>query len=92
MDAGWGGVYDAGAGGGGEGATDIVEYETATGKRRVLVSHEQLRPSAGAKPLVIEDYVWSKDEARLLIYTESKRVWRTNSREIIGCWTGRRRS
>lgn len=64
----------------GEGATDIVEYETATGKRRVLVSHEQLRPSAGAKPLVIEDYVWSKDEARLLIYTESKRVWRTNSR------------
>lgn len=59
---------------------EIVEYETATGKRSILVSKQQLTPGGGSKALVVEDYVWSKDESRLLVYTESKRVWRTNSR------------
>src|SRR5208337_3546106 len=30
---------------------NIVEYETATGKRTVLVSAEQLRPPPGAAPM-----------------------------------------
>lgn len=62
------------------GATDIVEYDTATGKRSVLVSHKQLSPPQAAKALTVDDYHWSKDATRLLIYTESRRVWRTNSR------------
>ena len=60
---------------------DIVEYDTASGKRTILVSHKQLIPAkADNKPLTIDDYVWSNDAKRLLIYTESRRVWRTNSR------------
>jgi dipeptidyl-peptidase 4 len=62
------------------GGLDIVQYETATGKRSVLVSATKLIPAAGAKPLSIEDYAWSKDNRLLLVYTNSKRVWRQNTR------------
>jgi dipeptidyl-peptidase-4 len=62
------------------GAKDIVEYDTASGKRSILVSHTQLTPAKAAKALTIDDYRWDKDANRLLIYTESRKVWRTNSR------------
>jgi dipeptidyl-peptidase-4 len=61
-------------------AQDIVRYETATGKRDVLVSAEKLIPSGKKIPLAIEDYAWSKDKTRLLIYTNSAPVWRLNTR------------
>jgi dipeptidyl-peptidase 4 len=63
-----------------EGAKDLVRYETATGKRDVVVSASQLVPSGGNKPLVIEDYSWSPDMNHLLIFTNSKRVWREKTR------------
>jgi len=59
---------------------DIVQYDTASGKRTVLVSATKLVPSPGAKPLRIEDYVWSPDNRLLLIFTNSKKVWRLNTR------------
>ena len=61
-------------------AKDIVEYETLSGQRTILVSHTQLTPAKAEKPLTIEDYRWSKDANRLLVYTASQKVWRTNSR------------
>jgi dipeptidyl-peptidase 4 len=63
-----------------QGAREIVEYETATGKRSILVPHRQLTPPKAEKALTVDDYHWSADAKRLLIYTESKKVWRTNSR------------
>ena len=62
------------------GAREIVEYDTATGKRSILVAAAQLKPAAAAKPLNIEDYNWDKEQKRLLIFTESRRTWRTNTR------------
>jgi dipeptidyl-peptidase 4 len=61
-------------------AKDVVRYETESGKRSVLVRASELLPATGAKPLVVEDYAWSKDRKRLLIYTNSKKVWRRNTR------------
>jgi dipeptidyl-peptidase-4 len=63
-----------------EGARDIVRYETATAQREVLVSASQLVPSGSDKALAIEDYAWSADMNRLLIFTNSTRVWRANTR------------
>jgi dipeptidyl-peptidase 4 len=60
-------------------ARDIVRYETATSKRTVLVSASQLVPSPNKKPLTLENYAWSQDSKRLLIYTNSKKVWRRNT-------------
>ncbi len=63
-----------------EDARDVVGYETESGRRRILVSASDLRPSADAKPLTIDDYSWSDDGGKLLIFTNTKRVWRRNTR------------
>ena len=62
-------------------ARDLVKYDTATGKNReVLITSAQLTPPGEKQPLEIEDLSWSKDNQRVLIFTNSRRVWRTNSR------------
>jgi dipeptidyl-peptidase-4 len=63
-----------------KGARDIVKYDTATGAREVLVPAAELIPSEAKAPLAIADYSWSKDMKRLLIFTNSRRVWRQNTR------------
>jgi len=62
------------------GGSDIVRYETATGARTVYVTARQLVPAGGAAPLDIDDYTWSADGAQLLVFTNSRRVWRQNTR------------
>lgn len=64
---------------GGKGA-DLVRYDAATGARRVLVSAAQLTPAGAAAPLDVEDYDWSADHRKLLVFTKSERVWRENTR------------
>jgi dipeptidyl-peptidase-4 len=49
---------------------DIVRYSTATGERKVLVS----------APFAVADYEWSSDGKRVLLFTNTKRVWRYNTR------------
>src|SRR6266481_8529116 len=61
-------------------AFDIVRYETATGNRSVFISARQLVPPAGTKALDIDDYGWSADGNLLLVFTNSQRVWRQNTR------------
>ena len=59
--------------------TDIVRFDAATGARDVLVPASKLTPP-GAAPLEIEDYEWSPDGTRVLVFTNSRRVWRQNTR------------
>ncbi len=63
-----------------KGADDIVLYETATGKRSVLVEASALCPPGASKPLSIDDYRWSNDGQKLLIFTNTEKVWRNNTR------------
>ena len=62
------------------GGFDIVRYVTATGERSVLVSAQRLVPAGATAPLEIDDYTWSADGTQLLVFTNTQRVWRTNSR------------
>ena len=61
-------------------AFDIVRYATATGARSVHVSARALVPPGAAQPLEIEDYGWSADGSKVLIFTNTRRVWRQNTR------------
>jgi len=63
-----------------EDAKDIVRYETSTGHREILVPASRLVPEGETKALEIEDYAWSKDKRRLLVFTNTRRVWRQNTR------------
>jgi dipeptidyl-peptidase 4 len=62
------------------GARDLVEYDTATGQRTVVVAASALKPAGAPAPLSIDGYAWSADRARLLVFTNSKKVWRQNTR------------
>ena len=65
---------------GGQGV-DVVKYDTATGKQReVLISAAQLTPPGASAPLSIADLSWSGDHKRVLVFTNTRRVWRTDSR------------
>jgi dipeptidyl-peptidase 4 len=59
---------------------DIVRYETATGARSVYVSARQLVPAGKAEALDFDDYAWSADGNELLLFTNTRRVWRQNTR------------
>jgi dipeptidyl-peptidase-4 len=61
-------------------ARDIVRYEARSGARSILIAAASLNPNRASAPLVIEDYAWSKDGRKLLIFTNSKQVWRQNTR------------
>ncbi len=62
------------------GSLEIVRYQTVSGDRSLLVESIQLIPEGWNNPLVIEDYQWSNQHRKLLIFTNSKRVWRRNTR------------
>ena len=62
------------------GGTDIVRYDAATGARTVLVPSARLIPAGSSEAIDIEDYSWSPDGKRLLVFTNSQRVWRENTR------------
>ncbi len=62
------------------GSMDLVRYQIDTNKRDVLLSAERLIPAGETKPLQLHGYDWSADDKRLLIYTNSQKVWRYNTR------------
>jgi dipeptidyl-peptidase 4 len=62
------------------GAQDLVRYDTASGKREILISAKALIPVGQTHPLTVEGYQFSKDRQLLLIFTNSKAVWRQNTR------------
>jgi dipeptidyl-peptidase-4 len=59
---------------------DIVRYDVEGGTKTVLVNAGQLLPQGTAKPLGIDDYTWSDDNSKLLIFTNTRKVWRYNTR------------
>jgi dipeptidyl-peptidase-4 len=65
-----------GAGGG----RDLVRYDAESGARTVVVPAERLVPRGGAGPIEIEDYQFSADNRRVLLFTNAQRVWRQYTR------------
>ena len=62
------------------GGVDLVAYSASTGVRRVVVAASAFVPPKATAPLDVEGYQWSADRSRLLIFTNSARVWRENTR------------
>ena len=60
--------------------SELAAYDPATGSRKVLVTAAMLTPAGTASPLALEDYSWNNDHTRLLVFTNSARVWRANTR------------
>ncbi len=63
-----------------KGGRDLVLYRAADGGRTILVPAAKLVPPGAADPIAVESYAWSPDGAVLIVFTNSKRVWRQNTR------------
>ena len=61
-------------------AKDIIKYDTESGERTILVPAELLIPKGDTTALSISNYEWSTDKNMLLIFTNTKRVWRYKTR------------
>src|SRR5882757_7259620 len=55
---------------------EIVRIDLPDSKETVLVPREQLIPAGQGKPLTIWNFNLTEDGRKLLIYTNSQRVWR----------------
>jgi dipeptidyl-peptidase-4 len=63
-----------------DGGQNLVRYDSERGGRQVLVVARQFIPPGDSVPLRVEDYSWSPDNGTLLIFTNTKPVWRLNTR------------
>ena len=61
-------------------ARDIVRVDPATGEKEILVAAKALIPVGKKKPLAVSGYTFTKDLKKVLIYTNTRRVWRVHSR------------
>ena len=62
-----------------EDGSEIVQHDSATGERKVLVSAERLVPEGSTEPLEIDDYAWSDDGRFVLINTNTVKFRRRKS-------------
>ena len=65
---------------GGQSGSEIARVNARTGARDVLVQSAWFTPTGASQPLEVENYIWSPDKKRLLIFTASEKVWRENTR------------
>lgn len=62
------------------GGDDIVQYDAKSGRRSVLIAAGELIPAGEQTPLKVANYDWSADNTKLLIFTNTRKVWRYHTR------------
>jgi len=62
------------------GTSNLIEWNLQTDQRQTLLEGATLTKSDGYGPIAIEDYAYSTDGSKVLIYTDSERVWRLNTK------------
>jgi dipeptidyl-peptidase 4 len=63
------------------GASSIVSISLKNPKAEVvIVPSDWLKPTTADKALSVDSYEWSEDRTKILLFTNTKRVWRLNTR------------
>lgn len=60
--------------------SELIQTDCRTGDQKIYIPAKELTPATGKEPLMLDEYSWSMDEQKLLIFTNTKRVWRYNTR------------
>lgn len=58
----------------------LVKISAETNEETVIVPASAFVPKGSTRAVRAEDYTWSADKTKLLVYTNSSRVWRRNTR------------
>ncbi|HEX9951737.1 MAG TPA: DPP IV N-terminal domain-containing protein, partial [Rubricoccaceae bacterium] len=64
------------------GTTSLVELNLTTNQRRTLIDGARLVRPDGEGLLAVEDYAYSADGTKALLFTDSERVWRLNTKGL----------
>ena len=64
------------------GTTSLIERDLTTGDEQTLIEGGTLGKPDGEGLVQIEDYAYSADGTKALLYTDSERVWRLNTKGI----------
>ncbi len=59
---------------------EVIELKMPSGEQKVIVSKNMLTPGGIGAALTIRSYTISQNEEKALIYTNSKKVWRYDTR------------
>ena len=59
---------------------DLIRTDVRTGRKTVLLSKDKLRQPGSAQALTVTDFAFTPDSANVLIFTNTARVWRYNTR------------
>ena len=59
---------------------ELVQYTLPENKPVVILSKQQLTPSGSSDPLHFSYYNFSSDQQKVLLFTNTKRVWRLNTK------------
>jgi dipeptidyl-peptidase-4 len=59
---------------------DIIQVDPATDQEKILVTAIELTPAGDSKPLSPQSYVFSNDLSHLLLFVNTAKVWRYNTR------------
>lgn len=60
--------------------SSIIQYTLPNNVSKVLITKEQLTPDGHEKPLNVGYFTFSQDEKSVLLFTNTRRVWRINTR------------
>jgi dipeptidyl-peptidase 4 len=59
---------------------EIILHHPGNENIQTLVGACQLYPQGGSSPLIIDDYTLSRDQSQVLLFTDSRKVWRLNTK------------
>jgi len=59
---------------------NLVKVETKTQAKSMYIPAEKLIPPGDSTPLSVEEFTLSRDGSKVLIFTNTSRVWRINTR------------
>ncbi|MFI2743543.1 DPP IV N-terminal domain-containing protein [Zhouia sp. PK063] len=62
------------------GEDELMKYISKNNEKSIYLSADQITPKGSTKSLRIEDFSLSTDGTKILIFTNSSRVWRSNTK------------
>ena len=63
-----------------DGGMDVVAYRAKDNAREVIIPSSMFTDKATGKPIAIRSISWSNDNEKVLIYNNTQRVWRYDTR------------
>jgi dipeptidyl-peptidase 4 len=59
---------------------DLIRHEASTGEKTTLVTAKELTPKDKKVPLSVSSFEFNADESLALLFTNTRKVWRKNTR------------